>query len=77
VRPFDRSRYSRPSRRRCARSLADRDAGVVRQLRRSFGQLLAGALGALATLLPLLHQQGDLAAIIEALGKLVGHASGN
>jgi hypothetical protein len=43
---------------------------------RSFGQLVGSTLGAIATLLPLLHEKGDLAAIFDALGRLVGHATG-
>lgn len=44
---------------------------------RSFGQLVGSTLGAIATLLPLLYEQGELAAIFEAVGRLVGHATGN
>jgi hypothetical protein len=44
---------------------------------RSFGQLVGSSLGALATLLPLLYEKGELATILEALGRLVGHAAGN
>jgi len=43
---------------------------------RSFGQLVGSTFGALATLLPLLHASGDLAAMMEAIGKLFGHLSG-
>ncbi|MCC7042190.1 MAG: hypothetical protein IT516_17950 [Burkholderiales bacterium] len=44
---------------------------------RSFGQLIGSSLGAVATLLPLLYEKGKLTAIFEALGRLVGHATGN
>lgn len=44
---------------------------------RSFGQLVGSSLGAIATLLPLLYEKGELATIMEAIGRLVGHASGN
>ena len=43
---------------------------------RSFGQLVGSTFGSLATLLPLLHANGDLANILEAIGKLFGHLSG-
>jgi hypothetical protein len=43
---------------------------------RSFGQLVGSTFGALATLLPLLHANGDLANAVEAIGKLFGHLSG-
>jgi len=33
-------------------------------------------MGAIATLLPLLYEKGKLSAIFEALGRLIGHASG-
>jgi hypothetical protein len=44
---------------------------------RSFGQLAGSSLGAIATLLPLLYEKGELAAVVDALGRLVGHATGN
>ena len=44
---------------------------------RSFGQLVGSTLGAIATLLPLLYEKGELATIFEAFGRLVGHATGN
>ncbi|MEP7063335.1 MAG: hypothetical protein ABI881_13145 [Betaproteobacteria bacterium] len=44
---------------------------------RSFGQLVGSTLGSLATLLPLLHGTGDLARILEAIGKLFGHLGGS
>ncbi len=40
---------------------------------RSFVQLLGSTLGAMATLLPLLHAKGELAAFVEAISKLLGH----
>jgi hypothetical protein len=43
---------------------------------RSFGQLIGSTLGAIATLLPLLHVKGDLATMVEAIGKLLGHVGG-
>ena len=43
---------------------------------RSFGQLVGSSLGAIATLLPLLYEKGELSAILEALGRIIGHASG-
>lgn len=43
---------------------------------RSFGQLVGSTLGAMATLLPLLHAKGDLTAIFELFGKLLGRVSG-
>jgi hypothetical protein len=43
---------------------------------RSFGQLVGSTFGAIATLLPLLHANGDLANMVEAIGKLFGHLSG-
>ena len=43
---------------------------------RSFGQLLGSTLGAMSTLLPLLHSKGDLAEIFEAFGKFLGHFGG-
>ena len=42
---------------------------------RSFGQLVGPTFGAMATLLPLLHANGDLANIAEAIGKLLGRLS--
>lgn len=44
---------------------------------RSFGQLVGSTLGAIATLLPLLYEKGELAAIFEAVARLIGHATGN
>jgi len=44
---------------------------------RSFGQLVGSSLGAIATLLPLLYGKGELAPIVEAIGRLVGHAAGD
>ena len=38
---------------------------------RSFGQLLGSTLGAMATLLPLLHGQDRTAAVVEAFGKVL------
>ena len=44
---------------------------------RSFGQLAGSTLSAIATLLPLLYGTGDLATIFDALGRFIGHATGN
>ena len=44
---------------------------------RSFGQLAGSTLSAIATLLPLLYGTGDLAMIFDALGRFIGHATGN
>ncbi|MCC7325687.1 MAG: hypothetical protein IT521_02635 [Burkholderiales bacterium] len=44
---------------------------------RSFGQLLGSTLGAMATLLPLLRGRGEPAAMVEAIGKLLGHLGGS
>ncbi|MCC6197827.1 MAG: hypothetical protein IT518_25530 [Burkholderiales bacterium] len=44
---------------------------------RSFGQLLGSTLGAMATLLPLLHTRGETAAVVEAVGKLLGQMGGH
>jgi hypothetical protein len=44
---------------------------------RSFGQLVGSTLGSIATLLPLLHAKGELASMVETLGKLFGHLSGS
>jgi hypothetical protein len=43
---------------------------------RSFGQLVGSTFGAIATLLPLLHANGDLANMLEAISRLFGHLSG-
>jgi hypothetical protein len=43
---------------------------------RSFGQLVGSTFGAIATLLPLLHANGDLANIVDAIGRIFGHLSG-
>jgi hypothetical protein len=43
---------------------------------RSFGQLVASTFGAIATLLPLLHANGDLATMAEAISRVFGHLSG-
>jgi len=43
---------------------------------RSFGQLVGSTLGAIATLLPLLHAKGEFAGIVDMLGKLFGHMGG-
>jgi hypothetical protein len=42
----------------------------------SLGQLVGSTFGSIATLLPLLHANGALASIFEAIGKLLGHAGG-
>ncbi len=39
---------------------------------RSFAQLLGSTLGAMATLLPLLHAKGEMASLVEAISKLLG-----
>ncbi len=44
---------------------------------RSFGQLLGSTLGAMATLLPLLHGRSDAAHFLEAIGKLLGQFGGH
>jgi hypothetical protein len=43
---------------------------------RSFGQLVGSTLGALSTLLPLLQVKGDLAAVFDAIGRLLHQLSG-
>jgi hypothetical protein len=40
---------------------------------RSFGQLMASSFGSLATLLPILHVNGNVTGVFDALGKLLGH----
>jgi hypothetical protein len=40
---------------------------------RSFGQLMASSFGSMATLLPLLHVNGDVTGIFDAIGKILGH----
>jgi hypothetical protein len=44
---------------------------------RSFMQLLGSTLGAMATLLPLLHAKGEMAGIVEAISKLLGQFGGH
>ena len=44
---------------------------------RSFVQLLGSTLGAMATLLPLLHAKGEMAGIVEAISKLLGEIGGH
>jgi hypothetical protein len=44
---------------------------------RSFMQLLGSTLGAMATLLPLLHAKGEMAGIVEAISKLIGQLGGH
>jgi hypothetical protein len=39
---------------------------------RSFGQLIGSSLGAVATLLPLLYEKGELTVVVEALGRIMG-----
>jgi hypothetical protein len=39
---------------------------------RSFVQLVGSTLGAMATLLPLLHAKGEVAAVLEAISKMLG-----
>ena len=43
---------------------------------RSFGQLIGSSFGSVATLLPLLHFDGQVTNIFEALSKLLGHLGG-
>jgi len=43
---------------------------------RSFGQLVGSTFGSMVPLLPLLHVNGDLANILESIGKLFGHLGG-
>lgn len=43
---------------------------------RSFGQLAASSFGSVATLLPILHVNGDVSGVFDALGKLLGHLGG-
>jgi hypothetical protein len=44
---------------------------------RSFGQLIGSTLGAMATLLPLLHSKGEITDTVEAISKLLGHLGGH
>jgi hypothetical protein len=44
---------------------------------RSSVQLLGSTLGAMATLLPLLHAKGEMAGIVEAISKLLGELGGH
>ena len=44
---------------------------------RSSVQLLGSTLGAMATLLPLLHAKGEMASIVEAISKLLGEFGGH
>jgi hypothetical protein len=44
---------------------------------RSFVQLLGSTLGALATLLPLLHAKGEIASVVEAISKILGQLGGH
>jgi hypothetical protein len=43
---------------------------------RSFGQLMASSFGSLATLLPILHVNGKITGIFDAIGKILGHIGG-
>jgi hypothetical protein len=43
---------------------------------RSLGQLLGSSLGSVATLLPILHVNGNVSGIVDAIGKLLGHLGG-
>jgi len=43
---------------------------------RSFGQLMGSSLGSVATLLPILHVNGNVTDFFDALGKLIGHLGG-
>jgi hypothetical protein len=50
--------------------------GVVPFDLRSFEQLMGSSFGSVATLLPLLHFNGQVTNIFEALSKLRGHLGG-
>jgi hypothetical protein len=43
---------------------------------RSFGQLVGSSLGSVATLLPILHVNGNVTGLFDAIGKLLGHLGG-
>lgn len=43
---------------------------------RSFGQLMGSSLGSVATLLPILHVNGNVTGVFDALGKFLGHLGG-
>jgi len=43
---------------------------------RSFGQLMGSSLGSVATLLPILHVNGNVTGVFDAVGKLLGHLGG-
>jgi hypothetical protein len=43
---------------------------------RSFGQLVGSSLGSVATLLPILHVNGNVTGVFDAIGKLLGHLGG-
>jgi hypothetical protein len=43
---------------------------------RSFAQLFGSTLGSMSTLLPLLHARGEVADMVEAVSKLLGHLGG-
>lgn len=43
---------------------------------RSFGQLMGSSLGSVATLLPILHVNGNVTGVFDAIGKLLGHLGG-
>jgi hypothetical protein len=43
---------------------------------RSFGQLIGSSFGSVATLLPILHVNGNVSSIFNAIGKLLGHLAG-
>lgn len=57
--------------------------GRIQQMRvvpfdlRSFSQLMGSSVGAVATILPVLHIHGDVTGIFDAIGKLLGHLGGH
>jgi hypothetical protein len=44
---------------------------------RSFGQLIGSSFGSVAVILPILHVNGNVAGIFDAIGKLLGHLGGH
>ena len=44
---------------------------------RSLGQLMASSFGSLATLFPILHVNGNITGIFDAIGKILGHIGGH
>jgi len=43
---------------------------------RSFVQLMTSSFGSLATLLPILHVNGKITGLFDAIGKILGHIGG-